>query len=144
MNTESISNITKLIDQGLSTQARILKRKPTLEAMNDLIVDSIQDIKGKNIVKLDLRRLGDGPADFFIICEGTSTTQVKAIADNIHKRLREEFGVSPNHIEGTKSALWVCIDYFNTVVHVFHPETRTFYELEDLWSDASVTQYDSL
>lgn len=128
----------------MSTQVRIKQQKPNLDALNDLIIDSIQDIKGKNIVKLDLRILGDGPADYFIICEGTSSTQVKAISDNIQKRLKEELGVYPNHVEGTRNALWICMDYFNTVVHIFHPETRTFYELEDLWSDAKVTQYDSL
>lgn len=128
----------------MSTQVRIKQQKPNLDALNDLIIDSIQDIKGKNIVKLDLRILGDGPADYFIICEGTSSTQVKAISDNIQKRLKEELGVYPNHVEGTRNALWICMDYFNTVVHIFHPESRTFYELEDLWSDAKVTQYDSL
>ena len=128
----------------MSTQVRIKQQKPNLDALNDLIIDSIQDIKGKNIVKLDLRILGDGPADYFIICEGTSSTQVKAISDNIQKRVKEELGVYPNHVEGTRNALWICMDYFNTVVHIFHPESRTFYELEDLWSDAKVTQYDSL
>ena len=128
----------------MSTQARIKQQKQNLEHLNDLIIDSIQDIKGKNIVKLDLRMLGDSPADFFIICEGNSSTQVKAIAGNIQKRLKEEMGILPNHVEGTQSALWVCMDYFNIVVHIFHPESRSFYELEDLWSDAKVTQYDSL
>lgn len=128
----------------MSTQVRIKQQKPNLDTLNDLIIDSIQDIKGKNIVKLDLRILGDAPADYFIICEGTSSTQVKAISDNIQKRLKEELGIFPNHVEGTRNALWVCMDYFNTVVHIFHYESRTFYELEDLWSDAKVTQYDSL
>lgn len=112
--------------------------------MNDLIIDSIQDIKGKHIVKLDLRQLDEAPTDFFIICEGDSSTQVKAISDNINVRLKREGNTYANHVEGTQSALWVCMDYFNTVVHIFHPEKRSFYQLENLWSDAIVTEYESL
>lgn len=115
-----------------------------IEELNDLIIDSIQDIKGKQIVKLDLRELEEAPADFFIICEGESNTQVKAISDNIHRRLKQEANVFPSHVEGEKNALWICLDYFNTVVHIFYKETRGFYELEALWSDAKFTEYDTL
>lgn len=116
----------------------------TQEELNDIIVDAIQDIKGKNIIKMDLRHLEDAPTDFFIICEGDSTTQVNAIAGNINKRLKTELAVFPNHIEGTNNSTWVCLDYFNTVVHVFYHETRSFYELEDLWGDAKVTHFETL
>ncbi len=122
-----------------------LKRNPSaVEALNDLIIDSIQDIKGKNIIKLDLRKLGDAPTDFFIICEGDSNTQVKAISGNIYKRVKEETGQTPFHIEGMQNARWICMDFFSTVVHIFYKETRAFYELEDLWSDAGFTQYANL
>ncbi len=112
--------------------------------LNDLIVDSIQDIKGKNIVKLDLRKLDDAPTDFFIICEGDSNTQVKAIAGNIYKRLKEELGQLALHVEGTQNSRWICMDFFNTVVHVFYRETREFYDIENLWSDAKFTEYENL
>lgn len=115
-----------------------------IEELNDLIIDSIQDIKGKQIVKLDLRGLEEAPTDFFIICEGESNTQVKAISDNIHRRLKQEVNTFPSHVEGEKNALWICLDYFNTVVHIFYKETRGFYELEALWSDAKFTEYDTL
>lgn len=115
-----------------------------MEDLNDLIIDSIQDIKGKHIVKLDLRALDDAPTDYFIICEGESSTQVNAISSNIQKRLKEEYGTYPNHVEGKAGAKWVLVDYFNTVVHVFHPEFRSFYELEDLWSDAKSIEYKDL
>lgn len=114
------------------------------EEFVDLVVDSIQDIKGKNIVKLDLRRLTDAPTDCFIVCEGDSNTQVKAISDRISYRLKTELGEMPNHIEGTRESRWICLDYFNIVVHVFHKEAREFYQLEDLWSDADITEYESL
>lgn len=128
----------------MATPTIVQKRKPTTEELNNLIVDSILDIKGKRVVKMDLRLLGDRPADYFIICEGTSNTQVRAISENIQKRVKEELGVFPSHVEGARNALWICMDYFNVVVHIFHHETRSFYELEDLWSDATITEYDSL
>ena len=115
-------------------------KQPQLEQLNHLIVEGIRDKKGKNIVQLDLRKL-DAPADFFIICEGDSNTHVKAITDSIHKRVKEALETGPSHMEGSGNSKWILMDYFNTVVHVFHPETRGFYELEQLWSDAKVTEF---
>ena len=112
--------------------------------LNDLIVDSIQDIKGKNIIQLDLRKIDEAPTDYFIICEGDSTTQIKAISDNIHKRISEELRIRPNHREGLKEAKWILVDYFNTIVHIFYPETRKYYDLEDLWSDAIPEYYEDV
>lgn len=114
------------------------------EELNPLIIDAIQDIKGKNIVSLDLRNLDEAPADFFIICEGDSTTQVSALAGNVIKRVKDELGVIPGNREGMINAKWVLVDYFNTVVHIFYPETRQFYDLEDLWNDAEITEYNNL
>jgi ribosome-associated protein len=114
------------------------------EELNPLIIDAIQDIKGKNIVSLDLRNLAEAPADFFIICEGDSTTQVSALAGNVIKRVKDELGVIPGNREGMINAKWVLVDYFNTVVHIFYPETRQFYDLEDLWNDAEITEYTNL
>lgn len=128
----------------MSSQTEVKSQQLTSEDLNDLIIDSIQDIKGKKLVKLDLRQVEDAPTDFFIICEGDSNTQVKAISQNIQKRLKSETGTFPSHVEGEGNALWVCLDYFNTVVHIFYRETRSFYELEQLWSDAKFTEYQSL
>lgn len=115
-----------------------------IEMLNDLIIDSISDIKGDKILKIDLREIDDAPSDYFIICEGSSNTQVSAIADNIRKRTKEEVSIKPNHVEGNRSQTWILLDYFDTIVHVFYRETRSFYDLEDLWSDGSFTEYDSL
>lgn len=128
----------------MSTTKAVLQVKTTFTELNDLIIDSIQDIKGKNIIKLDLRGLEERPTDFFIICEGESTTQVKAISNNLHKRVKEEFGIMPNHHEGTEGSQWILVDYFDTIIHIFHPEKREYYDIEDLWSDAEMTQYDDL
>ena len=117
---------------------------PTVDEINDLIIDSIQDIKGLNIVKIDLTKLDDSPANYFIICEGESTVQVGSIASNIKKRLRKELAVKCYHLEGMKESKWVLLDYFETVVHVFYPETRQFYDIEDLWSDGEFTEYQNL
>jgi ribosome-associated protein len=112
--------------------------------MNEMIVDAIRDIKGKNIIKLDLRKLHDAPVDFFIICEGESTTQVKAISESISRKIKELVGIFPSHVEGAKQAQWILVDYFNVVVHIFHPEARKFYELEELWNDGESTEYEDL
>jgi ribosome-associated protein len=128
----------------LNTQINLKRSQLSQEEFNNLIIDSIQDIKGKNIVLLDLRTVDDAPTDFFIICEGDSNTQVRAISDNIQKRLKQETGTLPNHVEGQQNSLWICVDYFTTVVHVFYRETRSFYDLEELWGDAKFTEYTSL
>lgn len=121
-------------------------KQPSVDTgeLNELVIDSIHDIKGKNVVKLDLRHLEEAPTDYFIICEGDSNTQVKAIADNIYRRIKDEMGVLPNHSEGQRESLWICIDYFTTVVHIFYREKRGFYDLENLWSDAKFVEYETL
>ncbi len=128
----------------MSTQKAVLPAKVTVEVLNNIIVDAIQDIKGKNIVKIDLRKLYDAPADFFIVCEGESNVQVRAITDSIRRKVKELIGIAPYHLEGGTQSTWVVMDYFETVVHVFYKEARLFYELEALWSDGAFTQYDNL
>ncbi|MCB0660748.1 MAG: ribosome silencing factor [Saprospiraceae bacterium] len=112
-----------------------------MQEINEVIIDAIQDIKGKNIIKLDLTKLDDAPAKYFIICEGESTTQVKAISERINQKVKENLFVKPNHTEGLDGSKWVLVDYFETIVHVFYPETRQFYDIEDLWGDAVTTEY---
>ncbi len=127
----------------VSTRKAIQQQRAPVDGLQELIIDCITDIKGKEIILLDLRDLDDAPADYFIICEGDSTTQVRAIAGNIERRLKSEEQLHAGHVEGTQHAKWVCMDYFDTVVHIFHPETRRFYDLEQLWSDAVRISYDS-
>lgn len=114
------------------------------ENLNNAIIEAIQDTKGENIVKYDLRSLHDSPADFFIICDGNSTTQIKAISDNISRKIKENLNLNATHIEGLIGAKWVLVDYFSTIVHIFYPETRAFYELDELWGDAEITRYDNI
>ena len=110
----------------------------------DAIVEGIQDKKGTNIAVLDLSKLDNTICQYFVICEGESTTQVDAIADGVEDYVREQLGDKPNHIEGKENALWVLIDYFDVVVHVFHKEQRDFYNLEGLWADAERTNIENL
>lgn len=126
---------------NLTTLRRAKPRDLGSEQLNHAIIEGIRDKKGKNIIQLDLRRLEDAPADFFIICEGDSSTHIKAISDSIYKKVKDELYTMPSHTEGSTNARWVLMDYFNTVVHVFYPETRQFYELEQLWSDAESTEF---
>lgn len=121
-----------------------LKATNITDKLNHCIVDAIQDIKGKNIIKIDLSHIEDAPADYFIICEGDSTTQIKSISDNINRKILDKLGVKPLHTEGMEGAKWILVDYFDTVVHVFHPETRVFYDIEELWGDGHSTIYENL
>lgn len=125
---------------------RVKEVSPTVitdeNVLVNLIIDSIRDIKGKKIVKMDMRQLDDAPTNYFIICEGDSTTQVRAISEHINGKVKRELGVLPSHVEGRTEARWVCVDYFDAVVHVFYPEVRAYYDLEDFWSDAIIHYYE--
>lgn len=99
-------------------------------------VEAIQDIKGKKITVLNLDKIESAPAFNFIICQGRSTSQVAAIADNIREGLREKLNLKPYNYDGYKNSQWIVLDYGNLMIHVFMPEFREFYNLEDLWSDA--------
>lgn len=138
------NNIGQSLKMNLPKEAGQLKHKINTEDLTTLIVDCIQDIKGKNIVRMDLREIDEAPTDYFIVCEGESTTQISAIAGNIEKRLKDELGLRASHVEGKSLSTWVLVDYFDVVVHVFYPETRKFYEIEDLWSDAKITEYQNI
>jgi ribosome-associated protein len=96
--------------------------------------DLLFDRKASDVVLLDLRGISSA-TDFFLVASGRSDTQVSAIADHLVGTLREE-GVRPAHVEGLSTGRWVLADYFDFVVHVFHPEARAFYQLERLWGDA--------
>lgn len=100
------------------------------------IIQAIQEKKGEHIVSLDLRKIPEAVADFFIVCEGSSSTQVKAIADFVEFHVKNVVNESPYRHEGHQGMHWVLVDYVNIVVHIMQPETRKFYKLEEMWSDA--------
>ncbi len=105
------------------------------------IIKAIKDKKGENIISLDLRKVPEAVADFFIICEADNQPQIRAIADNIEEEVKKKCGEAPYHREGKENLQWVLIDYVNAVVHIMLPETRKFYKLEEMWSDASLSEH---
>lgn len=100
------------------------------------IINAIQDKKGEHIVSLDLRKIPEASADFFIVCQASNTTQVKAICDYIDDQVWTLCQEKPYKHEGRQALQWVLIDYVNVVIHVMHPDARKFYKLEEMWSDA--------
>lgn len=114
---------------------------PTL---SQLIVDAIQDKKGTGISIVDMRNIPSAPATEFIICEGRSTSQVTAIADNIREEIQRRSGRKPFNYDGYRNAQWIAIDYGDTMIHVFLPDVRAHYNLEELWYDAKITRLPDL
>ncbi len=106
------------------------------------IISAIQDKKGEQIVSLDLRKVPEAVADFFVICQASSTTQVKAIADYVEHQVKEICNKQPYKNEGKSTAQWVLVDYINIVIHVMHPDARKFYKIEDMWNDAPIQGHD--
>ena len=105
------------------------------------IVGFIQNKKGFDIKILDLHKL-TAIADFFVICSGSATMQVKAIADEVDKKFREQ-GIKCYHREGYDTLNWVLLDYLDVVVHIFRGESREFYNLEKIWGDAEITEIEN-
>jgi len=99
-----------------------------------LALDAIQDLKGSQLVVLDLRGLNDA-TDYFVIASGTSDAHVRGIAESVMDKLDRQ-GHRTHHVEGLNGGRWVLLDFVDFVIHLFHPETRSFYQLERLWYDA--------
>ena len=105
------------------------------------IINAIQDVKGKEIVSLDLRKIDSAICKYFVICTGTSNTHVNSIESNIKKTISRDLGEKPFHIEGNNIGEWVLMDYSDIIVHVFQEKTRAFYNIEDFWGDAKFKNY---
>lgn len=102
----------------------------------DLVVEAIQDRKGRDITVIDLSEMDGASTGKFIICTGNSTAQVGAIADNVRDRLSVDVKRKPYHYDGYRNCQWIVLDYGEAMVHIFLPDTRKFYDLESLWGDA--------
>ena len=114
-------------------------KKTDAQEVIDQIVEGIQDKKGKEIVIVDMLKLGNSICDYFVICQGGSPAQVSAITDSIEDTVRVNCGRKPYAVDGLRNAQWVAIDYGDILVHVFQPEVRIFYDIEHLWADATLT-----
>jgi len=129
-----LNNLILLEKRKRQTVKRISRNSKLFKT----IIHAIQEKKGENIVSLDLKKIQEAVTDFFIICEASNPTQLKAIADFVEEEVKKKCGESPYKHEGRQGEQWILIDYVNVVVHVMLPEPRKFYKLEEMWSDATI------
>lgn len=106
-----------------------------------VIADAMLEKKGQDVLSLDLRPIGTAISDYFVVCNAASTTQVRAIADNVEDKMIEILKMKPARKQGTENGFWVILDYGIAVVHIFQTEYRSFYRLEDLWADAKRKEF---
>jgi len=127
-----LNKLNELTTRKKSTVVRLTRSSKIFKT----IINAIHEKKGENIISLDLRKIPEAVADFFIICQANSNTQLKAIADFIEFDVKEKCGENAYKHEGRQAQQWILIDYVNVVVHIMLPDTRKFYQLEEMWSDA--------
>lgn len=132
-----MSNLKKAVAAKKGSITRLTRNSKIFKT----IVGAIQEKKGNYIISLDLRKIPEAVADFFIICEANSNTQLKAIADFVEEDVKKKCGELPYKHEGRQVQQWILIDYVNIVVHVMLPEPRKFYQLEEMWSDAPMMEH---
>jgi ribosome-associated protein len=121
-----------LLSSGKKTATKLTRSSKLFKT----IIKAIQEKKGENIVSLDLRKIHEAVADFFIICEASNPQQLRAIGESIEEEVKKNCNEVPYKHEGYQALQWILIDYVNIVVHVMLPEPRKFYQLEEMWSDA--------
>jgi ribosome-associated protein len=111
--------------------------------ISELAIFGIQEKKGNDIVRLDLRNIFSSVSDYFVICHADSTTQVKAIANSVEEEIFKATQQDPWRKEGLEYGEWILLDYVDVVVHIFRTDKREFYGVEDLWGDAEIKFYKS-
>ena len=128
------------MNQLESLQKRLKKANTRITRNSKIfktIISAILDKKGENVVSLDLRKIPEAVADFFVICQASNPSLLKAIADNVEHDVRIKCGEAAYKHEGRQGEQWILIDFVDVVVHVMLPEPRQFYGLEEMWSDAT-------
>ena len=110
----------------------------TTDTLIDKIIEGIEEVKGQNTTIIDLRNIDNAVAKYFIIADGTSNTQVNAIADSIKKTVSKSLQQKPWHVEGEDNSEWILMDYIDVVAHIMQKPVREYYNLEELWGDAKV------
>ena len=121
----------------------MVKNKKAAEssALAEIVINGIQEKKGKEIAQVDMRELKTASADYFVVCHGDSDKQVEAIARSVEEEVEKATGELPWHTEGLENMEWVLLDYINVVVHIFVKDKREFYGIEELWGDAEIKIY---
>jgi len=133
-----LTNLNALSNRKKSSVVRITRNSKIFKT----IIHAIQEKKGEKIISLDLRKIPEAVADFFIICQAGNTTQLRAIADFVETEVKEKCLETAYKHEGRQGQQWILIDYVNVVVHVMLPEPRKFYRLEEMWSDAPLMEHE--
>ena len=110
------------------------------DSLINKIIEGIEEVKGQHITIIDLRNLENAVAKYFIIADGTSNTQVNAIADSVKKTVSKSLQQKPWHIEGEDNSEWILMDYVDVVAHIMQKPIRDYYNIEELWADAKVMQ----
>lgn len=136
--TTDLNNLNALNARKKNSIVRVTRNSKIFKT----IINAIQEKKGEKIVSLDLRKIPEAVADFFIICQASNTTQLRAIADFIETDVKEKCLEIPYKHEGRQGQQWILIDYVNVVVHVMLPEPRKFYQLEEMWHDAPIMEHE--
>lgn len=111
--------------------------------LSELAIHGMQEKKGNDLVRLDLRNINSSVADYFVVCHADSTTQVKAIANSVEDEIYKALQIEPWRKEGLEYGEWILLDYVDVVIHVFRTDKREFYGVEDLWGDAEIQSYKS-
>lgn len=132
-----MNNIEALKSRKKSSQTRLTRNSKIFKT----IIHAIQEKKGEHIISLDLRKIPEAVADFFVICQANNNNQLRAIADSIEEEVNLQCNERPFKHEGRQAEQWILIDFVNVVVHIMLPEPRKFYQLEELWSDASAMEH---
>jgi len=117
--------------------------KEKIKTSSEVIIHGIQEKKGNDIVRLDLRNIKSSVSDFFIICHAESANQVRAIAESVEHEMFKSFQEEAWRKEGFENAEWVLLDYIDVVVHIFKKDKRYHYGVEELWGDAEIMNYQS-
>ena len=115
------------------------KKDMSSEELAQLVVKGMQERKALNIVVMDMRQVKNAFTDFFVVCSGTSETQIDAISESVDKEVWEATKQHPKSMEGKANREWILVDYYDVIVHVFKKDRREFYKLEELWGDAEFT-----
>jgi ribosome-associated protein len=117
--------------------------KEEVENLKGAILEGIKKIKGKDIIIIDLNTIKHTECGFFIICHGTSVTQVNSLGKSVEETVEKMTNKKVWHSEGYNNSLWILLDYGEIIVHIFHERTRHFYNLEALWADAKLMSINS-
>ena len=111
--------------------------------ISELAIHGMQEKKGNDLVRLDLRNINSSVADYFVICHADSATQVKAIANSVEEEIYKAMQAEPWRKEGLEYGEWILLDYVDVVIHIFRTDKREFYGVEDLWGDAEIKSFKS-